>query len=362
MGAVEALESRLAADFGRKHCVAVGRGATAIWIGLEALKDEGRKVVLPATLCTSPAAVTGLAGFEPVFCDVDPLSGNMSPEALKRVLADHDDIACVIAAHLYGQPCEIGEISAACKRAGARLMEDAAQALGANIGGKPVGAFGDLSILSFGHTKILDAGIGGAVLTDDDRLAHRLRELADALPEPPEALSQWSADYRTRYYSLTPDIKTGIQPAYLIGEICLNHPGLYRYALGEEGAERVFEALDGLEPEIAHRRAMAALYRDELAGAPVTLMTEQPGGVPWRFNILIEADRRDAVAEALRAVGYDASPWYPALPPFFGDTGAYPNAERIGAEICNLWVSGERVNESYVRGVCATIRDCLGKG
>jgi len=362
MDAVEALEARLADQLGRRFCIATGRGASAIWIGLQALGGAGRTVVLPATLCTSPAAVTRLAGFEPLFCDVEPLTGNLDPQALSQLIDGRDDIACVIAAHLYGQPAKIVEIETLCQARRIPLMEDAAQALGAAINGGPAGGFGDLSIVSFGHTKILDVGGGGAVLTNDAELAGRLRNLASALPAPPSELGVWSTEYRNAYYSLLPDIKTGAQSAEQIGKLCLRHPRLYHYGITQESAEHALAALPGLPAELAHRRAMAALWREALTGSDVTFMDEQTGGAPWRFNVLISGGRRDAVADALRAEGFDASPWYPVVAPFFEQAPDYrersPGAARIEQEILNLWVD-HSVTETRIRSACAVIRRSL---
>lgn len=361
--ALEALEKRLAADLGRAHCIATGRGATAIWLALEAIGEltPKRKVVLPATLCTSPVAVTVLAGFEPVFCDVDPLTGNLDPGALAALLTREVGIACVLAAHLYGQPCAIRAIAALCTDHGVFLIEDAAQAFGADIGGVPAGGFGDLSIVSFGHTKILDVGGGGAVLTDNEGLARRLRALAASLPDPPETLGDWAAEYRAEYYRLIPKVKSGELDADLIGQLCLRHPSLYRYRLETGSADKVLNALGSLPAERDHRRAMAAIYAAELAECGADLMAEEPGGVPWRFNLLIPDGHRDAVADALRAAGHDASPWYPAVAPFFtasADRNAFPGAGRIENEILNLWVD-HSVNEARIRSACAVIRDAL---
>jgi dTDP-4-amino-4,6-dideoxygalactose transaminase len=364
MSAIESLEDRLAKHFGRRFCVATGRGATAIWLALQVLAERrgGKAVVLPATLCTSPVAVTKLAGLTPVFCDVDPMTGNLAPAALAKILETRDDIACVMAAHLFGEPAQIGDIQSLCEKHDTPLIEDAAQAVGARIGAMPAGAFGDISIVSFGHTKILDAGGGGAALTDDPVLAVRLRKLASKLPQPPALLEKWQSDYREAYYKLAPMMKRNGQATELVGDLCLSQPDAFRYAMTEEVAERVLAALEDLPRLREHRQAMAKAYSDALAGLDLTEMDRTPGGTPWRYSVLISAGRRDKVAEALRHAGYDASPWYPAVPPFFGHDAdwsrKWPAAARIGDEILNLWVD-ESVDESRVLGACAVIRESL---
>jgi len=107
---------------------------------------------------------------------------------------------------------------------------------------------------------------------------------------------------------------------------------------------------------------MARIWRRELAGSGLTLTNEQPGGIPWRFNVLVPGGHRDAVAEALRRAGYDASPWYPVVARFFENApdykGRWPKAARIEDEILNLWAD-DSINETRIRGACAVIKDYL---
>jgi hypothetical protein len=200
------------------------------------------------------------------------------------------------------------------------------------------------------------------VLTFHKDLAERMRTLAGALPPPPAQLSDWGAAYRTEYYRLSAGFKTGVYSPRSIGELCLQHPQMHRYGLTDEQAVTILAALDHLDEERDHRRAMAAIYRTELAGSDARLMDEAPGALPWRFNILIPGGRRDSVAQALRSAGHDASPWYPVVAPFFVDAPDYADrwsdAARIENEILNLWVD-RSVNESRIRSACAVIRSEL---
>lgn len=352
----------------RRHCIGVGRGATAIYLVLQAFRerDAARStVVLPATLCTSPAAVTQLAGLTPVFCDVEPDTGNMDPAALAALLARDGRALCVMAAHLFGQPAKLGDLAEVCRAAGVPLIEDAAQALGATVEGRPAGAGGDAAVFSFGHTKILDAGGGGAILTDDDNLAMRLRRLAAALPPRPAETATWGAQYRRAYYALAPAMAEHPRLKRLVGRLCELYPRMFTYALDDATASRAAALLDTLPEEIDRRRSAAARYEALFAGSHVRPLTTSPGGVPWRFGLLAPADRRDEVLAALRSDGIDASAWYPLLPPQFtevADRGsAWPNAVRLDRGIVNLWVdrsvTGERIERT-----CRLIGSVLAGG
>jgi len=173
---VRQLEDRLCAYFGRKHCCVTGRGATAIYLALRALPLKAGKVVLPAVVCPSPANAAMYAGFDPTFCDVSLQDYNMDVSSLEQVLSQYDDVVAVMPVHLYGYPADMDEIIGVARRKGLYVIEDAAQAMGGKYKGKKLGSLGDMSIISFGHTKILDIGWGGAVLTDDEGLAKGIRE------------------------------------------------------------------------------------------------------------------------------------------------------------------------------------------
>ncbi|MCC6779477.1 MAG: DegT/DnrJ/EryC1/StrS family aminotransferase [Hyphomicrobiales bacterium] len=352
MASRQQLETRLARLVGRDHCVVVGRGATGLWLTMEALQSTQRdKIVIPATLCLSPVVVTRLCGLEPLFCDVTASSGNLCPARLHELLSSRQDIRAVVAAHLYGQPAEIAELAAICRTHGAFLIEDVAQALGAELAGRPLGVFGDAAILSFGHTKILDAGDGGAILTDDAALASDLRARCDRLSSRPTETAAWSRDYRSAYYAIAPLAQCQIRLRRLLGDLGGLFPEMYHYALDDRTTERILAMLDGLDREISHRRMSADLYRIKLDGLPIDMLEVSPGGVPWRFSFTVDPSRRDALLSAIRAGGFDASSWYPGVPPFFIDAPEWeqqwPAAAQIEAGIVNLWVdsgtSRERV-------------------
>ncbi|MCF2524450.1 DegT/DnrJ/EryC1/StrS family aminotransferase [Bradyrhizobium sp. G127] len=353
------LENRLATLIGRKHCIAVGRGATALWLAFRAIRDAQRNVlVLPATLCLSPAFVAQLAGFQLEFCDVEPSTGNLSPEKLERLLASNSSVRAVLLAHLYGQPAKIKKIKAICSAFDVLLIEDVAQALGASTEGRMLGAFGDVTILSFGHTKILDAGGGGALLLDDDALADELRSASRDLPNRHPESSIWAEDYRKAYYALAPLTEQQPRLRSLIGALGAAFPKMYVYRFEHTLVDPIDHQLDQIDREIDHRRAMASGYAERLRGLPLSFMETDSESVPWRFNIKLEEKWRNAALTALRNENFDASSWYPALPPFFRFDGEweaqYPGASDIEAGIVNLWVD-RSVTRSRVMSCCESL-------
>lgn len=357
------LESRLAMLVGRKHCIAVGRGATALWLLFRAVKEAKRDVlVLPATLCLSPAFVAQLAGFQLEFCDVEPATGNLSPEKLERLLACNSNVRAVLLAHLYGQPVNIKPIQAICATYNVLLIEDVAQAFGATTDGRMLGAFGDVSILSFGHTKILDAGGGGALLLDDDALANELRSASRELPSPHPENSVWAEDYRKAYYVIAPLAEQQPRLRMLIGSLGAAFPQMYVYRFEECLVDPINQRLDQIDCEIDHRRAMASSYSERLGDLPLSFMETYPGGVPWRFSVKLNPQWRGVALAALRNDKFDASSWYPALPPFFRFDNEwetrYPGAADIEKCIVNLWVD-QSTNSSRVIACCESLARSL---
>lgn len=350
------LESRLSGLTGLPYCALTGRGATAIWLALKVFAErapERTGVVIPVTLCTSPPAVVIHAGLTPVFCDTDPATGNLCPRALTALLAERDDILCVLAAHLFGEPADMPAIAAACDRSGAFLIEDAAQALGAD----GIGTYGDVTILSFGHTKIVEAGGGGAALTRDPLLAAAMQRQADALSDKSPKASAWAETYRSTYYAAQSVWDRSPEAKEWVGAVCRAEPGLYLYRLAESQTGLILSALERLDLEIACRCERAAAYDRAFAGIG-TPLNRTGAGVPWRYGLMLPEEARDHAASALREAGIDASSWYPSAAPFFGDTHTYPGGEAIGRGILNLWVD-DRADAERIERSAAIVSNVL---
>ena len=171
---VQTFEEEFAAYLGVKHCVGVANGTDALAIALRALGVRpGDEVVCPSyTFYATVEAVVDI-GATPVFCDVDPLSFNLTPETVKSAMTPRT--RAIVAVHLWGNPAPVPALRAL----GVPVLEDAAQAAGASLDGVKAGALGDAATFSFFPSKNLPClGDGGAVVTDDDivaRLARRLR-------------------------------------------------------------------------------------------------------------------------------------------------------------------------------------------
>ena len=175
-----AFEREWADYVGAAHAVGVANGTDALQLTLRALGiGHGDVVVTTSNTAVATVAAIELAGASPLLVDVDPNRLTLAPDLLERAIAQHDRaIKAVIPVHLYGQPADMPAITRIAQAHGLRVIEDCAQAHGAEIAGRKVGTWGDGGAFSFYPTKNLAAlGDAGAVVTNDATLASRMREL-----------------------------------------------------------------------------------------------------------------------------------------------------------------------------------------
>jgi dTDP-4-amino-4,6-dideoxygalactose transaminase len=170
---VRAFEEEFAAYLGVRHVIGVGNGTDAITIGLRALGVRADdEVVVPSFTFYATAEAVVNAGARPVFCDVDPATRNVTADTVRAALTSRT--TAVVAVDLFGCPAPLPEI----RELGVPVLEDAAQAAGARRGASRAGALADVATFSFYPSKNLGCfGDGGAVVTDDDRIAELARAL-----------------------------------------------------------------------------------------------------------------------------------------------------------------------------------------
>ena len=173
--AVKKFEDGFAAYLGVKNAVAVNNGTVALDLAIKALKLEpGSEIITPAFTFIATANCALYQGLRPVFADVDERTFNIDPEDLQERITPRTK--AVIGVHLYGQPFQLSAVQEICQDRNIALVEDCAQAHGAEWKGKKVGSFGT-GCFSFYPTKNMTTGEGGMITTDDDALAARLRLL-----------------------------------------------------------------------------------------------------------------------------------------------------------------------------------------
>jgi dTDP-4-amino-4,6-dideoxygalactose transaminase len=175
---VQKLEAECARRSGTKHGVGCASGSDALLLSLMALDIKpGDEVICPSFTFFATASPVSRLGATPVFVDIDPVTFNIDPAALEAAITPNTK--AVIPVHLFGQCADMPRIMEICNRTGLAVIEDAAQAIGANIEGRPAGSWGQVGCISFYPTKNLGGfGDGGMLITNDADFEDRLRLFA----------------------------------------------------------------------------------------------------------------------------------------------------------------------------------------
>jgi dTDP-4-amino-4,6-dideoxygalactose transaminase len=323
---VEAFEREFAAFAGVGHCVGVASGTDALTIALRALGvGPGDEVVVPALTFYATAEAVVNAGARPVFCDVDDRTLTMTAATAAQAIRPRTK--ALLPVHLFGNPAPMGELRELASAHGLRLLEDAAQAAGARLDGRPAGSLGDAAAFSFFPSKNLGGfGDGGAILTEDDEVAATARELR----------SHGSADRRTHT---------------AIG---------FNSRLDELQAAGLRVLLPHLEEWTAARRDAAAAYARSGLGELVRLPAETAGGeCCYHLYVVRDGDRerlRQGLADAgIESRAYYATPLHrqPALAPF-SPPERLPVSEAFAAESLALPM-GPALSEAQVEEVVRAV-------
>jgi dTDP-4-amino-4,6-dideoxygalactose transaminase len=169
---VQEFEKRVADFTGVKHCIAMCNATVALEIVIRALDLKG-EVIVPSFTFVATAHALQWQQITPVFCDIDPRTHNIDPARIENLLTPRT--TGILGVHLWGRPCPIDKLQAIADSNRLALFFDAAHAFGGKYRGRMIGGFGRAEVLSFHATKFINAGEGGAVVTDDDALATRIR-------------------------------------------------------------------------------------------------------------------------------------------------------------------------------------------
>lgn len=169
---VQEFEQRVADYHNVKHCIAMCNGTVALEIAIRALKLEG-EVIIPSYTFIATAHALHWQAITPVFADIDPVTHNLDPEAVLRMITPRT--TGIIGVHLWGRSAPVEALQNIADEHGLKLMFDAAHAFGCSNKGAMIGNFGACEVLSFHATKFFNTFEGGAVLTNDDELAETMR-------------------------------------------------------------------------------------------------------------------------------------------------------------------------------------------
>jgi dTDP-4-amino-4,6-dideoxygalactose transaminase len=282
---VFALERELAAFSGAKEVISCASGTDALALLLMAKGlRAGQAVLCPSFTFAATAEVVAWFGATPIFLDVEPDTFNLDPRAIALGSETARKLSLeavgVIAVDLFGQPADYAELTQQCDAHGLWLLDDAAQSFGAEYQGRKIGTFGFATATSFFPAKPLGCyGDGGAIFTDDAKLAAILRSL--------RVHGQGDDRYDNVRIGMNGRMDT-IQAAVLLEKL------------------RIFPE------EIEGRDRIAARYNEMLAGvAAVPVVRSDRTSIWAQYTIKVDASRRDAVAASLKAKGIPTAIYYP---------------------------------------------------
>lgn len=310
-----AFEEEFAAYLGLPHCVGVASGTDALQVGLRALGiGPGDAVLTVSHTAVATVAAIEMAGAVPILVDVDPTTFTMSVESLESAVdafASTHRLRAVIPVHLYGHPANMPAILDVARRNNLLVLEDCAQAHGAELNGTRVGRFGDAAAFSFYPTKNLGAlGDGGAIVSTDSGIAARARSLREY-------------GWQDRYVSAEPGVNS---------------------RLDELQAAILRVKLAHLDAENDRRRAVASAYGELSSTADLVLPSEAPGVKHVYHLYVVRSRQRERLKQHLAELGVHTMIHYPVpvhqQPAYEGRLpivpGGLPVTEQLRDEILSL--------------------------
>ncbi len=306
---VSAFETEFARYVGARHCIGVANGLDALILSIEALDlPKGSDILVASNTYIATILAIVRAGHKPVLVEPDLATFNIDPACLKNAITSATQAICVT--HLFGKTCRMDAICAFAREHGLKVVEDCAQSHGARLGAQMTGTFGDAGCFSFYPTKNLGAlGDAGAIVTNDDDLADRLRHTRNYGS---------NRKYVNRYVGVNSRLDE-LQAALLRVKLCY------------------------LDAMTAHKRELAEIYSANLPEWVVKPVRRQD-----EYDVFhiygIRVSRRDELREHLLTKGVKTEIHYP-IPPHRQDAmrgilvGSYPRADELHATELSLPIS-----------------------
>jgi dTDP-4-amino-4,6-dideoxygalactose transaminase len=347
---VETFERRFAEFLGVEHALAVTSCTGALHLALMALGvGQGDEVITtPMTFVATATAIIE-AGAVPIFVDVEEETGNLDVDKIEAAITPRTK--AIVPVHLYGLMADMRRLREIANRHGLVIIEDAAHCVEGERDGIRPGALSEAACFSFYATKNMTCGEGGAVVTNDDDLFHRLRLL--------------------RLHGMTKTASDRAREGYVHWDMAAFG---WKYNMSNIEAALLIPQFDRLRDKLASRERLAERYCERLAGIPGIRLPAQTigasGGVHARhlFPIWVDGGRRDELLRHLQASGVEVVVNYRAIhllsyfrQRFGYEKGAFPNAEEIGDETISLpffpgmpsnWIDiiADRIESALVKG------------
>lgn len=326
---VEAFETEFAAYCGTKHCIGVGNGLEALHLIIRAMEiGPGDEVIVPSNTYIATWLAVSYAGATPVPVEPDERTCNIDPELIESAITERT--RAILPVHLYGQTADMDPINEVARKHGLKVLEDVAQSHGARYKGTRAGALGDAAGFSFYPGKNLGAlGDGGAVTTNDDEIARKVRVLRNY-------------GSKTKYHN---EVKG------------------YNSRLDELQAALLRVKLAKLDEWNERRREIAVCYMNGLSGQEELKLPHVPEWAEPAWHLfVVRCEERDTLQLRLSEAGIGTLIHYP-IPPHLSEAYAgefsgarFPVAERMAATVLSLPM-GPHMSRSNVRSVIGSVND-----
>jgi dTDP-4-amino-4,6-dideoxygalactose transaminase len=335
---VREFERRIAEYVDVRHCVATCNATAAIEIAARALHFTG-EVIVPAYTFVATAHALKWQELTPVFADMVPATHNIDPVSIERLLTPRT--GAIVGVHVWGRPCDTDAIEAIARRRGIPVMYDAAHAFGCSRQQRMIGGFGSCEVFSFHATKFLNTMEGGAIVTNDDELASKLRLMRNF------GISGFD---RVTHLGIN-----GKMP-----EVCA--------AMG-------LTLLDGIDEIIARNRSNYETYRRELAGLPGISVIDYASSERNNYQyIVVEVDPtaalidRDAMVSVLEAENVLARKYFwpgvHRMEPYLSSQPdaplQLPQTERLAPRVVVL-PNGQTIDEATVSSISGVVRQAIAE-
>ncbi len=322
---VKQFEKQIAELCGVRHAIAICNGTLALYVGLKALGiGDGDEVIVPDFTFIASANSVVMAGARPVLVDIDPKTFNIDPESIEQAITRKT--RAIMPVHIYGQAADMDKICAIAKKQRLLIIEDAAQGVGVEFNGKPVGGFGEVGCLSFYADKTMTTGEGGMVLTSDDKLAEQCL-----------IMKHQGRTGRGMYFH--------------------EHIG-YNFRLTDLQAAVGLGQLSKLPTIIERKKRNEKLYRDLLTdvdGVEFPYVDPRGFNVPFRINILV--DGPESLSNYLNEKGIGSRRFFFPLhqQPCYKVRGKFPNSVNAYHRGLSL-PSSVKLTEDEIKYIADAIR------
>ena len=324
---VDKFEENIANYTGVKYAVATSNGTSALYISLliSGVERDDEVITQPLTFVATCNAIN-YCGAQPLFIDVDKDTMGLSPSALQIFLATNTTVTnnqCVnnatgkiiracISMHTFGHPCRIDEIKSICDQYHLALIEDAAESVGTLYKEKHTGTFGQIGMMSFNGNKVITAGGGGCIVTNDAEMANRAKHLITTAKVP----HKWNYSHD------------------MVG---------YNYRMPNLNAALIVAQLEQLDGFLSNKRCLAESYKDFFANSEIQFVAEPENSKSnyWLNAIILKnREQRDLFLETTNSQGIMTRPIWTLMHklPMFKNAqcGELTNAEWLEQRVVNI--------------------------